>query len=343
MSITYKELAELAGVSRGTVDRALHNRGRIDPKVKERILQVAQENGFQLSHVGRALAQSKNPIKIGVVLPNATIPFFSNVIIGIEHAKKEIEKLGAEVFIKRVPNMDANEQIMAIDELLAQGIKGLAICPVADHSIKDKFIDLQQNSSIPIITFNSDIDDIKKLGFVGINNYNAGETSAFLMNLLTHEQEADILVINGFLNNRALSERLDGFAAVIEKKYSCMHIPSVQFNQDDEELAYNITYNTIKSNPNIKGIYMISGGQAGVCKALQDLKCADKVGIIMYDTLDETVTYLKNNIIDFVIDQNSALQGYRPVKLLFDYLFYDQLPQPDDLKINFSIKTPYNI
>ena len=31
MAVTAQQIAELAGVSRGTVDRALHNRGRVNP------------------------------------------------------------------------------------------------------------------------------------------------------------------------------------------------------------------------------------------------------------------------------------------------------------------------
>ena len=35
MAVTAQQIADLAGVSRGTVDRALHNRGRVNPEVKE--------------------------------------------------------------------------------------------------------------------------------------------------------------------------------------------------------------------------------------------------------------------------------------------------------------------
>ena len=37
MAVTLAEIAALAGVSRGTVDRALNDRGRVDPKVAARV------------------------------------------------------------------------------------------------------------------------------------------------------------------------------------------------------------------------------------------------------------------------------------------------------------------
>ena len=37
MAITLNQIAEICGVSRGTVDRALHNKGNVRPAVAERI------------------------------------------------------------------------------------------------------------------------------------------------------------------------------------------------------------------------------------------------------------------------------------------------------------------
>ena len=65
MAVTLQQIAEAAGVSRGTVDRALNNRGRIRPEVEERIKRIAREMGYQPSRAGRALAMAKrkNPYR----------------------------------------------------------------------------------------------------------------------------------------------------------------------------------------------------------------------------------------------------------------------------------------
>lgn len=46
MAITLNQIAEICGVSRGTVDRALHNKGNVRPAVAERIKAVANEYGY---------------------------------------------------------------------------------------------------------------------------------------------------------------------------------------------------------------------------------------------------------------------------------------------------------
>ena len=48
MSVTIQQIAEAAGVSRGTVDRALNHRGRISPEVESRIQEIAEQLGDKL-------------------------------------------------------------------------------------------------------------------------------------------------------------------------------------------------------------------------------------------------------------------------------------------------------
>ena len=58
MAVTSQQIADLAGVSRGTVDRALHNRGRVNPEVAARVLKIAEDLGSRPTACGQALART---------------------------------------------------------------------------------------------------------------------------------------------------------------------------------------------------------------------------------------------------------------------------------------------
>ena len=45
--VTINDVARVAGVSKGTVDRVLHNRGEVSAKSKDKVLKVIEELGFK--------------------------------------------------------------------------------------------------------------------------------------------------------------------------------------------------------------------------------------------------------------------------------------------------------
>ncbi len=69
MRVTIQQIADRAGVSRGTVDRALNNRGRIAPEVAEKIRNIAKELGYTPAIRKRSEIKKKK-IKIGIINQN---------------------------------------------------------------------------------------------------------------------------------------------------------------------------------------------------------------------------------------------------------------------------------
>ena len=74
MAVTSQQIAELAGVSRGTVDRALHNRGRVNPEVADRIRKIAEELGYRPNSIGQALVRARQGLRLGAILQSAETP-----------------------------------------------------------------------------------------------------------------------------------------------------------------------------------------------------------------------------------------------------------------------------
>ena len=199
MAVTLQQIAEAAGVSRGTVDRALNNRGRINAEVADRIRKIADEMGYQPNRAGRALAMSKRSITIGVIIQAANTPFMEKVIEGAEDAKAEVERLGADVIIRKIDDFDAGKAVAAMYELKEKGCNGIAVVPVDDEKLKAT-VDELADAEIPVITFNSDIEESKRLCFVGQDTYQSGRVAAGLM--------ADILPASGKVLDIRLSCRL---------------------------------------------------------------------------------------------------------------------------------------
>ena len=86
MAVTIQQIAEQAGVSRGTVDRALNHRGRINPEVAERICRLADEMGYVQKERKHSRTAKDERLKIGVVTQLARSSFMQEVNRGIVKA-----------------------------------------------------------------------------------------------------------------------------------------------------------------------------------------------------------------------------------------------------------------
>ena len=96
---TIQTVAEQAGVSRGTVDRVLNNRSYVSAEVRERILRAIEETGYVAPRQARPVEETKNypPLRLGVLLPNWTGPFKTEVSSGIEAARRKLADYHVEI------------------------------------------------------------------------------------------------------------------------------------------------------------------------------------------------------------------------------------------------------
>lgn len=100
MAITINQIAELCGVSRGTVDRALHNKGNVRPELSARIKEVAAEYGYTPNRAGMALSRASHPIRIGVVLHSVQTPFISLVLDACRREAKKLSVFSTDVIFR---------------------------------------------------------------------------------------------------------------------------------------------------------------------------------------------------------------------------------------------------
>lgn len=184
MPITIKQIAELSGVSRGTVDRVLNNRAGVKPAVAKKVRAIATELDYRPNRAGKALANRKNPLRIGVILNAVGNPFYDEVRAGIESAKAEYHDFSLRVMIKELKGYTVFEQLTAIDHLLEDGMQALIITPINDKQIADKLSALMEDGLL-VIKLNSDLDGVERAPYIGCNYLRSGQTAAGLLQLIT--------------------------------------------------------------------------------------------------------------------------------------------------------------
>ncbi|MGI6009962.1 MAG: LacI family DNA-binding transcriptional regulator [Ruminococcus sp.] len=343
MRITIKQIAQEAGVSRGTVDRVLNNRGKVRPEVEEKVRKIADELGYRPNLLGRALGMNKNNIKIGVIAQAAETPFIKAVLKGVEAASHEVEDYGGSVILEKIGGISAEKTLNAMESMQKQGVKAIAMMPVDDPRVKDKIRQFTGEYQIPIVTFNSDLEDTGRICFVGQHALRCGQTAAVLMGEFFRERGGKIAVISGFASNTSLSNRVRGFCSVMREQFPQVELLDTVYCEESEEKAEQQTEEILKKHPDLGGIYMTCFGEEGVCRALKKHQKEQKLIMVASDLMGKNYERLLEGSINLLIGQEAAEQGHEPVMILYRLLFNGESPQQEYHYTDIVIKTRYNI
>lgn len=318
MAVTMQQIADLAGVSRGTVDRALNNRGRIRPEVAQKIKMIAKELGYQPNIAAKALSTANHTLRIGVILQYADTPTIQTVFEGAQDAKEEVERFGGRVMIEQIKGGDVKQVLSIMSSYKKLGVKGIVLMPTNDELLK-KTINRYVQEEMEIITINSDLEDTKRRCFVGQDNYAGGKVAGGLMGEILPEG-GKVMIISGSADNTATVKRTNGFVGELKQHYPQIEVMEPRFAYDDDWVAGKLLEEQLEITPDLKGIYMPAQGESGVCKVLEKYEMDKKIKVIAHDYEGENRENLKKGIINFVLRQDAYAQGYESVMEIFHSL-----------------------
>ena len=322
---TIKQIAQIAGVSRGTVDRVLNNRGSVSPDTARRIQEIAEALNYTPSKAALGLNVLKHGIKLGYILfsPDNN-PFFMQVEQGLRKKAAELNDYGCSVEIRYIDFKDDEHQDQIIDSMVEDGVAGIALCGFNNPSTAMKIQKLAK-MGIPVVTTNTDIPASGRLAYVGSHYESAGRTAARLMDLITGGK-AEIGVVLGSWHILCHSSRVDGFRDYLREKAPGLHIVKCVESKDDDILTFSEVQTMLKESPEITGLFLASAGVYDACRAVSMLPPERRPQIICYDCPPTTQEMLKQGIIAAAICQEPAYQGSKPLDILYQRLCMNETP-----------------
>ena len=340
---TIKEIARLAGVSRGTVDRVLNNRGSVSPRTAEKVKNIAQAVNYSPNLAGKTLAVKKKQLKFGYILFSSTTsnPFFLDLVRGIEDRAYALKEFGATVEVRYAAIDKPDLQVRLIDELIAEGIDGLAITPINHPTVEKKLKEIIK-SGIPVVTANSDIPNCGRIAYVGSDYFKSGQTAAGIMNLIC-AGTANVGIIIGSAWVLCHSARVEAFQQRIAEAYPGIKIVGTEINNDDDLDSFFVTRRLLKKHPETDALFLAAAGVAGACRAVENLNLNGKIKIVSYDTTVTTCQLVKEGAIVATIAQQPFTQGAKPLDLLLDYLGMGINPDKECYYTKIEIKIKENI
>lgn len=327
------EIAKLAGVSIGTVDRALHGRKGISKKTQQRILAIAKDTDYKPNLAARALSAAKPIARIGVCIPREIHYFYDQVRQGIWAEARVHEHLGVDLIYRPVDRQGAIEN-EPLQELLASDIQGLILSPGNPKELTTA-IDEAEKKGIRVICVASDAPESNRSSVVCINPEINGRIAGELMGRFV-APKSRVAIVTGMLRTEDHLQKVQGFSSTFPLVCRGGKVVEVLEGHDDEDETFIKCSQVLQQRKSLAGVYVTTANCLPVCRAVTVLRPAREVKVIATDLFQEMIPYFEKETIVASIYQRPYVQGQRAVRLLVEHIFSGQ-PFPRNYYLNPGI------
>lgn len=322
-SYTIKDIARLAKVSRGTVDRVLHDRGKVSEDALVRVKEVLEKINYEPNLIARSLKNSKD-YYITVLMPEyKNDAYWKTCYKGIKDAAKEFKSYGISLELYFFSISGSESFLQKFEKIQQAKPDGLVLVPAFAKESAYVYETCAQRG-IPVSTFNTPPSGGTDVAFVGQDMIQSGRLGAELLYLLKKDaQQLLIIHINdeAFENAVHLRKKEEGFrtyfADKTEVKISRLSIRYSDLSKQKAEIREYLL-----ANPEISGIWVSSSKIFLVAELLDEL--GKDINLVGYDLIDKNIEHLKAGTIDFLINQNPRTQAFLAVNHIANKLAFQK-------------------
>ena len=195
------------------------------------------------------------------------------------------------------------------------------------------------DKNVPVVLLVSDVGYGGKALYVGIDNESAGRTAGYFMCNSLGGRSGNVVSLCHSGADHLHRQRIIGFSQYFADPDDQLVFKQCLVTRDTEQLAYTVVSETLRSDPNIVGVYNAGGGHAGVIKALEQHRRPGDVIYIGHELSNETRGALEKGTMLLTIDQEPELQVQRAIETI-EILIGLKNGAPNRSPIPFRIITP---
>src|SRR5947207_930911 len=310
-------IAQMASVSIGTVDRALHGRGGIKESTRQRILQVARQIGYTPNLAARALSVAKASARVGVCIPREIHFFYDQLWRGVLDEARRVELMGIQ-FMNRPVQALGKGDTEAFKELVQFEVDGI-ILTAGNPKALTPLIDDAEARGIRVVCVSTDAPESRRSSIVYVEPALNGSLAGELMGKFV-PRGSKVAIIAGMLTTEDHRKKTDGFSESFPRHCSGGKIVSVIEGHEDEDESFQKTFDLLRRVPRLAGLYVNTVNCLPVCRALGARGLAGKAKLITTDLVDGMSPYFKKGTITASIYQQPHRSAQIAVRVMADNL-----------------------
>lgn len=320
--IRIKDIAEKAGVSTGTVDRVLHNRGSVSAKARKKVMKALDELNYKRNIIASTLAYNR-VFKIAAILPSADKdPFWEQPKEGIKLAMEAVQHYS---IVCQFYHFSSAKHFKQIAQTVLEDQPDAILYAPEFSKEGNAFLETCKQLHIPYVLINTNItrSDENLLAYIGQDSYQSGRLAGRL--LCEKIAPTDRLVIINLEkkahNATHLINKENGFRDYLDQNsFSSDTIIKIDFEDYDKpKKLFKLLQDKLTQHPNIAGIFVTNSRAYKVAEFLQR-NSNKNIELVGFDLVKDNISYLKEGYISYLINQNPFKQGYLGILNIFNHL-----------------------
>ena len=326
-------IADLAGVSRGTVDRALHNRGQISPEVKARILKIAEELDYKPNKLARALVRSNRKYGVKLIIHNLSSNYWYELHNYFLEYSKEYVDFGIRLEVISLKSDNPEEMTEAIDNCINSEPDYIIIAPFNLDSVRSKIKEIKEKN-IPLVTIDTIIDNNPSPCHIGTDPTEDGRVMAGIFNLAFEKEKPKILILFRYQYHLSSRFRVKAFIKELNELNQQFTIIKEAEITGMPQSSYYETRKLLETYKDVDAIYVASGNTEGVCNAIIDLNLQEKIKLFAYDITGKLRHYLDKNVISATLCGSNKIIAQKTMEIVANELIQGIKPSSDIITPN---------
>ena len=327
-----KQIAKLANVSIGTVDRVLHKRAGVSKETEEKVLKVIKAIDYKRNTTASRLKlASVKKIEIAILIPVTKNKwnYWKLPKKGIIKAVEELTELGVNADFYQFTDAESFTKLSS-DIFLKNYDAIITVAFFVNES--NSLLERAHKNNIPVVFLDTEIPLQNEAFFIRQNSHKAGLVAGRLLHGLVGDQ-GSYFVVN-IINDRGIHantiQREHGFRTFFKQYGAAVEITTINYTITGE---FNITHEMESwfKKEGRKGIF-VTNSKAHFLPGILEANAINDTFIVGFDLNKQNLKHLKNGKINFLINQQPDFQGYTAIKALFNFL-----TKEDDSELNLDI------
>ncbi|MDR2970193.1 MAG: LacI family DNA-binding transcriptional regulator [Tannerellaceae bacterium] len=339
-----KDIAEMSGVSAGTVDRILHRRGKVSDDAREKVETVLKEIDYHPNLIARSLALKKQ-YHIYTLIPSyETGEYWETLSTGIARAEQELSSYNVDVIPLYFNQYDRSSFDRLTVQLAEADCQGVIIATLFRESVMELVQSLDKRE-IPYVLIDAYIEGTNCLAYYGTNSYDSGYIAGRLLFEQIRPTE-DIAIFRflrkGDMYSTQVQVRESGFRTYLNEHRFEGKIHTVCIHAENREENFKILDDFFRRNPNVSAGIIFNSRAHQLCHYFEQRPWLS-FKLTGYDVIKQNIRYLDSGQITHLIAQRPEVQGANAVKALFRHLVLHEATgrinyMPIDILIRENIK-----